>query len=47
MNRDHPELDANILCAYADLEWATCPKTCRSFGGACLRLAGGNYCLQM
>jgi hypothetical protein len=36
-----PEYDANILHAYADSDWATCPKTGRSFGGACLRLAGG------
>ncbi len=27
--------------AYADLDWATCPKTRWSFGGACSRLAGG------
>jgi hypothetical protein len=26
--------------AYADSDWATCPKTRRSFGGVCLRLAG-------
>jgi hypothetical protein len=41
MNGDGPEVDANILHAYVDLDWATCPKTRRSFGGACLRLAGG------
>jgi hypothetical protein len=41
MNRDFLEVDANILHAYADLDWATCPKTRHSFGGACLRLAGG------
>jgi hypothetical protein len=35
-----PEHDANILHAYADSDWATCPKTQRSFGGVCLRLAG-------
>ena len=36
-----PEYEANILHAYADSDWATCPKTRGSFGGACLRLAGG------
>ena len=41
MNEDCPEFDANILHAYADLDWATCPETHWSFGGACLRLAGG------
>jgi hypothetical protein len=33
--------DANVLHANTDLDWATCPKTRRSFGGARLRLAGG------
>jgi hypothetical protein len=41
MNEDCPEFDANILHAYADLDWPTFPKTHWSFGGACLRLAGG------
>ncbi len=41
MTEDRPEFDANILHAYADSDWATCPKTRRSFGGTCLRLAGG------
>jgi hypothetical protein len=41
MTDDRPEYDANILHTYADSDWATCPKTCHSFGGACLRLAGG------
>ena len=27
--------------AYANSDWATCVKTCRSFGGIVLRLAGG------
>jgi hypothetical protein len=34
MTDDCPEYYANILHAYADLDWATCPKTRRSFGGA-------------
>ena len=29
---DWPEYDANILHAYADSDWATCPKTRRLFG---------------
>jgi hypothetical protein len=37
---DRLEFDANILHAYADSDWATCTKTRRYFGGACLRLAG-------
>jgi hypothetical protein len=41
MTDDRPEYDANILHAYADSDSAKCPKTRRSFGGACLRLAGG------
>jgi hypothetical protein len=36
-----PEYGANVLHAYADLDWATCVKTHRSFGGTCIRLAGG------
>ena len=36
-----PEFDANILHVYADSDWATCPKTHCSFGGAYLQLAGG------
>ncbi len=38
---NRPEYDANVLHAYADLDWATCIKTQRSFGGTCIRLAGG------
>jgi hypothetical protein len=33
--------NANMAYAYADLDWATCVKTCCSFGGSCLCLAGG------
>ena len=43
---DHPE----EMSAYVDADWATCPKTQRSFTGVCLRLAGGTiaykFCLQ-
>ena len=35
------EHDATTLHVYADLDWATCVKTRRSFGGVCMRLAGG------
>ena len=37
---NQPEYDAHILHAYADLDWASCVKTRRSFGGTCIRLAG-------
>ena len=36
-----PEHDALVLHAYADSDWAACVKTRRSFGGSCLRFAGG------
>jgi hypothetical protein len=36
-----PQFDALTAHAYADLDWATCPKTQRSFGGVFIRLAGG------
>jgi hypothetical protein len=36
-----PDHDANVAYAYADLDWTTCVKTCPSFGGLCLHLAGG------
>jgi hypothetical protein len=35
-----PEHDAAVAVAYAASDWATCMKTCRSFGGLCLQLAG-------
>jgi hypothetical protein len=33
---DQPEHDAAVAVAYADSDWATCVKTCRSFSGSCL-----------
>jgi hypothetical protein len=33
---DRSEHDAAVAVAYADYDWATCVKTCRSFGGSCL-----------
>jgi hypothetical protein len=36
-----PDYNANVAYAYTDLDWATCVRTCRSFVGLCLRLAGG------
>ena len=38
---NRPVQDATTLHAYADSDWATCVKTRRSFGGVCMRLAGG------
>ncbi len=35
-----PQFDALTAHAYANSDWVTCPKTCRSFGGVCIRLAG-------
>jgi hypothetical protein len=37
---NQPEHDATTLQAYTDLDLATCVKTCRSFGGVCMCLAG-------
>jgi hypothetical protein len=39
---NRPQFDASIAHAYADSNWATCVKTHRSFGGICIRLAGGS-----
>jgi hypothetical protein len=38
---DRPEFPPLVAHAYADSDWATCPNTRRSFGGVCIRLAGG------
>jgi len=38
---NRPDHDATVAHAYADSDWATCPKTRRSFGGSVIRLAGG------
>ena len=36
-----PQFDPSTAHAYANSDWATCVKTRRSFGGSCIRLAGG------
>jgi hypothetical protein len=36
-----PQFDALTAHSYANSDWATCPKTQRSFGGSCIRLTGG------
>jgi hypothetical protein len=41
MLNGQPVYDAATLHAYANLDLATCIKTRRSFGGVCMRLAGG------
>jgi hypothetical protein len=38
LSNEQPEYDANVLHAYADLDWATCVKTRQSFGGTFIRL---------
>jgi hypothetical protein len=38
---DRPQFEASTVHAYADLDWATCVRTRRSFGDTCIRLAGG------
>ncbi len=38
---DHTQFDPLIAHAYANLDWATCPKTWCSFGGVCVCLASG------
>lgn len=38
---NQPTHDALDLHGYVDSDWATCPWTCRSLTGVCLRLAGG------
>jgi hypothetical protein len=38
---NRPQFDALMAHAFADSDWATCVKTRRSFGGICIRLAGG------
>jgi hypothetical protein len=36
-----PDFDGLTAHAFADSDWATCPKTRQSFGGVCIQLAGG------
>ena len=40
----HQPLD---LHGYMDSEWATYPLTCRSMGGACVRLSGGTVAYKV
>jgi hypothetical protein len=41
MLENQPQFEPSIAHAYADSDWATCVKTQFSFGGICIRLAGG------
>jgi hypothetical protein len=38
---DQPNPNASVAIAYSHSHWATCVKTCFSFGGLCIQLAGG------
>jgi hypothetical protein len=38
---DRLQHKATIAVAYGDSNWATCVKTCHSFSGICIQLAGG------
>ncbi len=46
---DRSEYGANVLHAYADLDWAMCVKNRQLFRGTCIRLAGGTiaYILKL
>ncbi len=44
---ERPEYDANVLHAYADLDWATFVETCQLFGGTCIRLVGGTIAYKL
>ncbi len=35
------------LNGFVDLDWATCPKTCCSFTGVCVHLAGGTIAYKL
>jgi hypothetical protein len=36
-----PSVMPDVVETYVDSDWGTCPKTRRSFGGICIRMAGG------
>ncbi len=38
---DRPTHDAQTTVAFGNSDWATCVKTCCSFSGICIQLAGG------
>ena len=44
---NRPEYDAHVLHAYANSNWASCVKTHASFGGSCIRLAGGTIAYKV